>query len=145
MDGHGPFDGIVVPGRGRAIGLLASDAILDQLHGLFGLRFVPGTLNLRLPAPFDRRLATRRIAASEIRDGWEAETGQTGYVFVPVLVEGRHRGVAFQAEEDDYPADLLEILAEVHLRSALGLVDGDHVRLEIGERAADSADRQAGS
>jgi CTP-dependent riboflavin kinase len=136
------FDGIVVPGRGRAVGLLASETILDELHGSFGLRFVPGTLNVRLPEPFDLRLSTRRIAASEIRDGWEQETGQAGYVFVPVLVEGRHRGVGFQAEEADYPPDLLEILAEVHLRSALRLADGDHVRVEIGERPAG---RQAGS
>jgi CTP-dependent riboflavin kinase len=145
MDRHATFDGIVAQGRGLSVALLASEAIIDQLHGLFGLRFIPGTLNVRLPEPFDRSLVTHRIASSEIRDEWEEETGQAGYVFVPILVEGRHRGVAFQAEEDDYPSELLEILSDVHLRTALGLADGDHVRLEIGDRAADSGDPQAGS
>jgi CTP-dependent riboflavin kinase len=92
---------------------------------------VPGTLNVRLPSPFDPHLATAYVASSEIDPGWEAATGQAGYRMVRVLVAGRYRGVAFQADEADeadepgYPEDQLEIICEVHIHSELALADGD--------------------
>ena len=98
---------------------------------MFGLRVVPGTLNVRLDAPFDRNVADRYVEASDIDPGWEAGTGQAGYHLAPVLVEGRYRGIAFQADEPDYPADLLEIMCEVHLRSTLGLEDGDPISATV--------------
>lgn len=95
------------------------------------MRVVPGTLNVRLAAPYDRTLATRYVAASDVDPGWEATTGQTGYHLVPVLVAGRHGAIAFQANEPGYPEDLLEIMCEVHLRSTLGLKDGDPIALTL--------------
>jgi CTP-dependent riboflavin kinase len=50
---------------------------------------------------------------------------------VPVLVAGRYRGVAFQADEPGYPADLVELLCEVHLRDTLGLHDGDPIGFSV--------------
>jgi protein-S-isoprenylcysteine O-methyltransferase Ste14 len=128
--------GVVVPGRGRGAALLADDRVLDRIEKLFGVRVVPGTLNLRLDAPFDQTRATRYMAASDVDPGWEAATGQAGYHLAPVLVEGRYRGIAFQADEPGYPEDLVEIMCEVHLRSTLGLEDGDPISstvLPVGE------------
>jgi protein-S-isoprenylcysteine O-methyltransferase Ste14 len=123
--------GVVVPGRGRGAELLADDRVLDRIEILFGVRVVPGTLNVRLATPFDRSGATRYVAASEVDPGWEAATGQAGYHLVPVLVEGRYRGIAFQADEPGYPDDLVEIMCEAHLRSTLGLEDGDPISATV--------------
>jgi protein-S-isoprenylcysteine O-methyltransferase Ste14 len=123
--------GVVVPGRGRGAELLADDRVLDRIEDLFGLRVVPGTLNVRLGAPFERTEATRYVAASDVDSGWGATTGQAGYHLAPVLVEGRYRGIAFQADEPGYPEDLVEIMCEVHLRSSLGLEDGDPIAATV--------------
>jgi protein-S-isoprenylcysteine O-methyltransferase Ste14 len=117
--------GVVVTGRGRGAELLADERVLDRIEEVFGLRVVPGTLNVRLSHPFDRTLPTRYVAGSDINPDWEAATGQAGYHLAPVLVAERYRGVAFQADEPGYPEDLVEIMCEVHLRSVLGLEDGD--------------------
>jgi protein-S-isoprenylcysteine O-methyltransferase Ste14 len=138
--------GVVVPGRGRGAELLASDRVLDRIETLFGVCVVPGTLNVRLTAPFDRTRTTRYVAASDIDPGWEAATGQAGYHLAPVLVVGRFRGIAFQADEPGYPEDLVEIMCEVHLRSALGLEDGDPISATVGDPASGSpARRRAGA
>ena len=39
--------------------------------------------------------------------------------------------VAFQADEPGYPADRLELIAEVRLRDELHLVDGDPISFAI--------------
>lgn len=118
----------MVTGLGRGADLLAATQVLDRIEEVFGLRVVPGTLNVRLDAPFDRTLTTSYVPASDIDPGWEAATGQTGYHLVPVLVAERYRAIAFQADEPGYPEDLVEIMCEVHLRSTLGLEDGRPVR-----------------
>ena len=122
----------MVPGRGRGAALLADDRVLGRIEELFGLRVVPGTLNVRLHAPFDRTLIARYVASEDIDPGWESTTGQAGYHLVPVLVAG-YRGVAFQADEPGYPENLLEIMSEVHLRSTLALKDGDRLLLRVGQ------------
>jgi protein-S-isoprenylcysteine O-methyltransferase Ste14 len=124
---HHELHGVVVAGLGRGAALLDDGRVLDRIEELFGLRVVPGTLNVRLDGPFDRAMATSYVAASDVDPSWEARTAQAGYHMVPVLVAGRYRGIAFQADEPGYPEDLLEVMCEVHVRSALGLHDGDPI------------------
>jgi CTP-dependent riboflavin kinase len=107
---------------------------LDRLGELLGFAVVPGTLNVRLPGPVKRDSSWRYIAAQEIGPGWEEATGQTGYHLLPILVAGRHRGVAFQADEPGgpgYPVDQVELICEAHLRRELGLADGDTITFAI--------------
>jgi protein-S-isoprenylcysteine O-methyltransferase Ste14 len=127
---HHELRGVVIPGWGRGRALLADDRVLERIEEVLGLRVVPGTLNVRLDAPFDRTLTSRYVAASEIGPAWEGTTGQAGYRLLPVLVSG-HRAIAFQADEPGYPEDLLEIMCEVHLRSTLELQDGDPVTVTV--------------
>ena len=135
----------MVPREGRGAALLDDDRVLDRIEELFGFRVVPGTLNVRLDAPFDHAIATRYVAASDVDPGWEARTAQTGYHMVPVLVAKRYRGIAFQADEPGYPEDLLEVMCEVHLRSTLGLQDGDPISVtttpDVGAGAGPSGNR----
>ena len=119
------FTGIVTGGRGRAMSLLDDDRVLEDLHRRLGFRMVPGTLNVILPAAFDRRLLATYVGAGEIDATWEASTGQAGYFLARVLIADRYPGVAFQADEAGYPDHLVELMAEVHLRTALELGDGD--------------------
>jgi CTP-dependent riboflavin kinase len=123
--------GIVVAGRGLGAGRMADADVLDRLHQLTGFTVVPGTLNVRLPGPFDRSLASRYVAAAEISSMWETETGQAGYFLAPVLIADRYHGVAFQADEPAYPRDQVELICEVHLRRTLGLGDGDGITFSL--------------
>lgn len=102
-----------------------------RLGELLGFPVVPGTLNVRLPAPVERDSRWRYVSAEEIGPEWGEATGQAGYFLVPIRVEGRYRGVAFQADESGYPVDQVELICETHLRQTLGLADGDTVGFEI--------------
>jgi CTP-dependent riboflavin kinase len=110
---------------------MADPATLARVGDLAGFLPVPGTLNVVLPESLERGLLSRYLAAAEINPAWEAETGQAGYFLAEVLVAGRFRGLAFQADEPGYPADLIELLCEVRLRDALGLSDGDPITLSV--------------
>src|SRR2546429_3790317 len=102
--------GIVIPGRGLGAPRMSDPDLTARLAELVGFPVLPGTLNVRLPEPFDRSLASLHVAASDITPEWEAETGQAGYFFVPVLVAGRYRCMAFQADEPGYPEDQVELI-----------------------------------
>ena len=110
---------------------MAGSGVLARMRDLAGFELVPGTLNLRFPQPFERRLLTAYISAEEIDPAWESLTGQAGYFFAAARVADRYRGLAFQADEAGYPADLVEVLCEVYLRDALGLHDGDRLTLTL--------------
>ena len=124
--------GIVIPGRGLGTVRMGRSDTLDRLEELAGFSLVPGTLNVRLPGPLERNLFSRYLDAGELGPMWERETGQAGYFLaMPVLVGGRFRGIAFQANEPGYPADQVELLCEVHLRDSLGLSDGDSLSFSV--------------
>jgi CTP-dependent riboflavin kinase len=110
---------------------MADPSAIDRMGELAGFPVVPGTLNVRVPEPIERSPAWRYLAAAELSPEWEASTGQAGYFVAPALVAGRYRCLAFQADEPGYPADQIELVAEVHLRSTLGLRDGDPILLSV--------------
>ena len=111
---------------------MADQAVLQRVQELAGFPVVPGTLNVRLPQPLSRGPQWHYVAAVVISPDWEARSGQAGYFLAPVLIADRYRGLAFQADEPGgpgYPADLVELFSEAHLRSALRLSDGDPIRV----------------
>lgn len=122
------LSGTVEPGRGLGAERM-TDSLLERLQALAGCVIVPGTLNLRLPDAPERGAHWRYVAAAEIAAEWESLTGQAGYHLAAVTIAGRYRGLAFQADEPagGYPADLVELFSEVHLRTALDLADDDHL------------------
>ena len=50
------YRGIVVPGRGFGAQRMANPSLLQVLQRFTNLTLVPGTLNVRLPQPFDGTL-----------------------------------------------------------------------------------------
>jgi CTP-dependent riboflavin kinase len=130
------LSGIIQPGQGLGAGLMADRAVIEKLEELTGFSVVPGTLNVRLPRPLERGPSWRYVAADEIASDWEARTGQSGYFLAPVAVAGRYRGLAFQAVEPGqrgYPPDQIELFCEAHLRTELGLADGDRIAVWLGD------------
>lgn len=109
---------------------MAGSAILDQLQELAGFPVIPGTLNVRVPEPFNPPTAIH-LAAEVIDPGLEAETGQSGYSFTQVMIAGHYRGLAMQADEPGYPEDQVELICEVHLRQTLDLVDGSQIAFSL--------------
>jgi CTP-dependent riboflavin kinase len=130
------LSGIVQPGRGLGAELMADVTVMARLRQLFGFSIVPGTLNVRLAGPLERGTGWRYVAAAEISPDWEARTGQAGYFLAGVLIAGRYRGLAFQADEPagpGYPADQIELFSDVQLRGALDLEDGDRIAVVLRE------------
>jgi uncharacterized protein len=123
--------GVVKSGRGLAVPRMAHSAMIERLQALAGCHIVPGTLNVRLPEPPKTGPHWRYLAAAEISPAWQQQTGQVGYFLIRVLIADRHRGLAFQADEPGYPPDQIELVAEVHLRTLLGLSDGDSVSFAV--------------
>jgi CTP-dependent riboflavin kinase len=113
---------------------MAEGAVLQRLETIAGFPLIPGTLNLRLPGPLERGPEWRYVAATEVGPDWTARTGQAGYFLVEVVIEDRLRGLAFQAVEPEgtgYPSDQIELFSEVHLRTELGLDDGDPLSVSV--------------
>lgn len=71
-----------------------------------------------------------RHGRPEFRSG----SGQVGYYLARVTIAGRFLGLAFQAVEPGgpgYPRDQIELVGEPHLRTALGLADGDTIVVRV--------------
>lgn len=133
------LSGVVRAGRGLGAPLMADPIVLERLQQLAGIRLVPGTLNVQLPRALERDESWRYVAATHVAPDWEARTGQSGYFIASVTIAGRYRGLAFQAVEPEgpgYPADQIELFSDVHLRSELGLHDGDAIEIAIARDVA---------
>ena len=93
-----------------------------------GMSFYPGTLNLRLDAPYSLPKQTIRLEASEYG-------GTVSVNMVPCKIRGRSafllRTDANEAGRGHHPRTIVEIATDVRLRDVLGLTDGDLVEIEI--------------
>ena len=128
------LSGIVVPGRGLGSELMRDPRVAVRFEEIAGFQLVPGTLNVRLPGPLVRGERWRFLPSAEVAPDWAERSGQSAYFLADVVVEGTHRALAFQAvepEDPGYPPDQVELLSETHLRSALGLADGDPIAFSL--------------
>jgi riboflavin kinase, archaea type len=104
-----------------------------------GMRFYPGTLNVRLDAPYSLPKQVIRLEASEYG-------GTVSVNMVPCVIRipgqsihgesgGRRafllRTDANEEERGHHPKTIVEIAADVRLRDLFGLMDGDRVEIEI--------------
>src|SRR5256885_5539694 len=117
---------VVVPGRGFGAQCKTNPAVLQAAQRLTGLILVPGTLNVRLPQPFDGLLPWYFTEADLGENVWRDHApNRTGIRCGEVLLAGRYRGIVFQGDEPEYPPAQVEIMSDRHLRDTLGLHDGD--------------------
>jgi CTP-dependent riboflavin kinase len=126
------YRGIVVPGRGFGAQRMANPAVLQAAQRLTALTLVPGTLNVRLPQPFDGLLPWYFTEEELGGHVWRDHAPhRQGIRFGEVLIAGRYRGIVFQGDEPEYPPEQVEILSDHHLRATLGLRDGDMLEFTL--------------
>ena len=129
------LSGIVQPGRGLGAGLMAARVVMEKIQELSGFPVVPGTLNVRLPGPLERGPSWRYTLPGRSRRG-RRRRPPAGCFLASVTVAGRYRGLAFQAVEPGergYPPDQIELFCEAHLRTELGLDDGDLIAVWLND------------
>jgi riboflavin kinase len=99
-----------------------------------GMHFYPGTLNVRLDAPYSLPKQVIRLEASEYG-------GTVSVNMVPCFIrslghsEGKAafllRTDANEEERGHHPKTIVEIATDVRLRDAFELKDGDGVEIEV--------------
>lgn len=67
--------GVVEGGRGIGAELMTDPVVLGGIQTAVGLEIVPGTLNVRIPDPLNRKLLSSYLPGGEIDPAWEADTG----------------------------------------------------------------------
>jgi CTP-dependent riboflavin kinase len=124
------FEGTVQPGYGVGSQVMADPVLAArQAHHFRTFKPVPGTLNVRLAEPFDVSLLTGTVTA------WELGGYTEDHYYRPIRIEGSIPGFVVQTANPggDFPARVVELIADRHLRTALGLSDGDAIAFELDD------------
>ena len=126
------FRGIVLAGRGLGAPRMSQPTFLHAVRQLTDLTLVPGTLNVRLPHPFEGTLPGYVTEEDLGGNVWRDHAPhRQGIRYGEVLIAGRYRGILFQGDEPAYPLEQVELLSDHHLRATLGLHDGDMVEFTL--------------
>ena len=120
------YTGRVVTGLGDCARHMA--ALRAHYRSATGLELYPGTPNLELAEPFDLPAQVIRLEGSEYG-------GDVNVSIVPCFALGRRAMILRTDANDrgtgDHPRNIVELAAEVQLRDAHGLADGDLVTFTI--------------
>ncbi len=126
----------VVSGLGQGSFFVSLEGYRRQFEEKLGFVPFPGTLNLRLEEPFPEEQAV-------IIEGF-SEAGRTfGQCRCYRIVLSGVPAAVIRPEKSRYPPELIEVIAPVNLRRALGLEDGDAVDVTVPfavESPAEKAD-----
>ena len=98
-----------------------------------GFEPYPGTLNLKLSSDYDikTRMELDAYPSVEVK-GFQNEDRTFGLVkCYPVMIGNEVKGALVTALRSHYDASVLEIIATVCLRKALGLKDGNKLKIEV--------------
>ncbi len=121
------IQGIVQGGLGQGNSFTQLDWVRQQFRDKIGFDPYPGTLNLRVQ---DRD----GLAGLRAERGIRIEPGAPGYCAAKcfrVEIGERVAGAWIIPEVPAYPDDLIELMAPVSLRDALGLKVGDVVSIKL--------------
>ena len=122
------FEGVVQGGYGVGVQVMSDPVLIARMaHHFSTFRPVPGTLNVLLPDPFDQSLFTSRLTSAELGGNIE------DHPYAPVVIEGTIPGLVIQTlnPRGDQPSELVELIADRHLRTTLGLTDGARITFEL--------------
>ncbi|MBI2936835.1 MAG: CTP-dependent riboflavin kinase [Thaumarchaeota archaeon] len=126
--------------RGKVFAGLGEGAYYVSLRGyrrqfvnLLGFDPYPGTLNLRLDSPQDRRLRRDLERHSSINiEGFEDGHRTYGWAkCYPAEINDGLRGAVIILERTHYDDSVLELISPVNIREALQLKDGEIVSVRI--------------
>ena len=125
------FEGVVVSGTGEGAYFLGLDWVRNEILRVGGFEPYPGTLNLRLGVDaLPRWSRLRKDAGASLIP---PEPDGCGGRLIPVLVGDTVPAAVVVPDITRYGEELVEIVAPVHLRTRLGLQDGDRLKLTILE------------
>lgn len=120
--------GKVEPGLGKGQYYISREGYQNQFLQNLGFVPFPGTLNIKLDDPFVP-LSQKTIY---IEGFWDDGRTFGKCKCYKIRVHGIEAAI-IRPEQSNYPADLVEVIAPVHLREALGLADRDIVEITIYE------------
>lgn len=122
--------GQLVSGLGEAAGFTQTEWARNQFIALVGIDPYPGTVNLVLTeqAEIDR-WQELRVAGGILLPAPDPAFCDAR-LFRVTLNEAVAGAIVFP-HVADYPADKVEVIAAVGVRAALGLNEGDRIRLDI--------------
>ena len=125
----GRIAGKVASGLGEGRNYTSMKGYSIQFSEKLGFLPFPGTLNLKL----DRSVVLDDSDPESIRIKGFIDEGRSfgGCICRPARIGGI-RGAIVRPERTSYPPSLLELVAPVNLREALGLSDGDEVEVVLG-------------
>lgn len=123
--------GTVITGKGEGHAYLARLGYRRLFQQRLDVQPYPGTLNLKLQGQHVERFASLKERQGVRISGFE-EHGRTfgDVTCFPCQVNDTVEGIVIIPEKSVYE-DVMEIVAEVCLRDALHLQDGDPVTVEI--------------
>ena len=124
------LNGLVTTGLGQGADFMGLPWVRDAVRRLIGFTPYPGTLNVRLDA--DTVSIWRRIRDGQAIVLPPPPPEPCGARLVRLVLVPDVDAAAIVPDLTRYGEDLLELIAAVHLRSRLGLRDGDRVTLRIG-------------
>ena len=123
------LNGVVASGLGQGAHFMSLPWVQDAVRRLIGFTPYPGTLNVRLDA--DMVGVWRRIQNHRAIVLAPPPPEPCGARLFPVTVAPDVEAAVIVPDVTRYGDDLLELIAPVHLRSRLVLLDGDPVTLQI--------------
>lgn len=125
------IQGRVVGGTGEAAAFTRLPWVCRQVEQRLGFLPYPGTLNVTLESARDLAAWARIRSRPGIL--LNPESGYCAARLFRATLAGRGPAAVVVPEVAGYPPDRVEVLAPVHLRSALGLVDGSLVTVAVGD------------
>jgi riboflavin kinase len=125
------FEGTVLSGVNEGALFLGLGWVQDAIRSIAGFAPYRGTLNVQLLDP-DALVRWRAIRTTAGVPLTPPDPRSCGGRVLPALVEARIRAAVVIPDVTRYEDAVLEVIAPVHLRTALGLRDGDRISLTIG-------------
>ena len=136
------YRGTVRSGRGAGTATMSNPLVLDKYRLVVGLPVIPGTLNVTMAQPFDLTLL-RYVNLTEYGfkndlAAWGIDyTGEMGLTTGRVLVHGKYpAGIIFYNWVPNPTIDA-ELVSPHHLRTSLGLQDGDTIEFTLEDKGQD--------
>lgn len=122
-------------GRGEATGVMSAPEAMELSKKLTGLPLIPGTLNITLTQPLDTDLLHYFRFSDigvqlDIRAMGLGFEGEQGFHHGRVLVAGEYPAALIIFTWNPEP-DYAELISPHHLRSTLGLEDGDSIEFTL--------------
>lgn len=123
--------GTVITGKGEGHAYIARPGYRRQFRQRFNMQPFPGTLNLQVHDENIERFRSLQTQQAVHLSGFAVQ-GQTfgAVTCYPCVVNDTVEGVVVIPEKSVY-TDVMEIVADVCLRDALDLHDGDRVTVTI--------------